>query len=1127
MVENIRLANPNFCIGPQVGTYCTVNNDTAPVNMQIKNSSGTLIRTYTFSPSDVLEPKPYLYDTSNIYTPGLIMPIKSFIIDIANNWRNSAHVSIRSIEFYDADDQLISNTTANFVAYATTMYAVDYKPSQAFDTTLSKINSWQYNSWISYNGVYTNQRLICVFNELTYVKKIVINNNHHNGIYIDYGAKDIAMYYTQTSYTDTTYGKDAASFVKIFDGQLAQHISGNYVDDQIMPLSGDDISFSHSEFYDIVYVGPLNQSSTYNGAVFYTLERVGLGTRNYYTYERNPEPIGDYKQTSGSLVTAKEVSFSGNKIKKWRVNNTNFTLDLVSSTNITNTSSSDWIDATDMVISTYKTTLLSSLPTGTGEIEINTSGAGLSKYDTVLLGPSSDTTNLGAFEELYIHAINNNVVTVKSYTISNPTKYEYVTGDPVTVITGCFLFSNAAPVLDNLNIRTGFLNNTAILYEIDLYNYGSVLRYWENAAFMNVIGSFWNSYYNTISFVKGGNLIHFDTTLGKPSKSQNLNLMKADKTSLLTVYDMDVSGTDIYRLQDERIVRSDSGVTTTEDWSYYNYVVDSMGPYTNSVALFTARTIIGYQGTATIGAIVRDQFGVALNNVTVTFSKQGDSFGSFTPSSGQATTDSNGFCSIQYNASANFSGEVVISGKAAGANTVTGSTYVVGTTTILVHENYQDNCGVFSNAAQVESDNSLFCHPQDHDSESSILCFSRRSFPGGEWKWTGDWIDTDKPTIDIRNVPNSSYNTAIITTVYQPTLHGIPTDNEGNIDYPKNPLAEFPNLNVLQSNSLQDEGAISVRMAKNPEDTRYLSQNYVSRHLSTGHTTTTDLNQFVFIQEAYPVFWSEKNAVDINYWIRLRPFASSLDPETLKIKVYEVSYLGTTTPVDIAPLGGIYVFDAGGGLEGLEFSYTFPESFHHNAVVFVEIEVYDQAINPNLITVGYWFKIIPDYNKPFVTSKSPGVEEINLPIDSDIKFDLRDNGEGVDIDSVSVYVNNQLTDFSYVEYEPGQYHIICSGNTFHYNQEIHVLVVASDRSENSNTVRDGWTFYCLSSPGPWFNSAEAVPVSCSVVDKKSIREIKVQVYGINDTGVALESLHLDVGGKERSAKITPIIYRLR
>jgi len=64
-----------------------------------------------------------------------------------------------------------------------------------------------------------------------------------------------------------------------------------------------------------------------------------------------------------------------------------------------------------------------------------------------------------------------------------------------------------------------------------------------------------------------------------------------------------------------------------------------------------------------------------------------------------------------------------------------------------------------------------------------------------------------------------------------------------------------------------------------------LSQTYISRHLSSGHKDDVDIDQFKFIEDAIPAFWSEKNSVETNIWIRLRPFAYSLNQSTLIFRV--------------------------------------------------------------------------------------------------------------------------------------------------------------------------------------------------------------------------------------------------
>ncbi len=87
-------------------------------------------------------------------------------------------------------------------------------------------------------------------------------------------------------------------------------------------------------------------------------------------------------------------------------------------------------------------------------------------------------------------------------------------------------------------------------------------------------------------------------------------------------------------------------------------------------------------------------------------------------------------------------------------------------------------------------------------------------------------------------------------------------------------------------------------------------------------------------------------------------------------------------------------------------------------------------------------------------NRSPGIEEIDVSINTDITFDVLDEGEGVDITTLEVFVNNQSISFNYVEFLPGQYHIECLlSNDFHFGEEVYVDIIVSDLSENKNSAK--------------------------------------------------------------------------
>lgn len=374
----------------------------------------------------------------------------------------------------------------------------------------------------------------------------------------------------------------------------------------------------------------------------------------------------------------------------------------------------------------------------------------------------------------------------------------------------------------------------------------------------------------------------------------------------------------------------------------------------------------------------------------------------------------------------------------------------------------------------------------------SIDCYlralSKFQFPGGDWK--------------NNNAPSD--NTTIVKQI-----------------------GDFKSSNYIDQLDEEIIGNMFIEQLADKSNDFQLSQLYVSRHKSFGHKDTAELDQFRFVDEAIPAFWSEKNPVNTNIYIRLRPFAFSLNQSTLKFKVRELSYAGDTGFIDITSFCNITTFDAGGGLLGLDVLYNPTSDFHHNAIVYVSIEVYDTAPLPNIILTDYWFKIIPDYKSPYIINEYPSREAYDIPINSNIYFDVIDAGVGVDIDTLELYINNVEVNYV-VTTISGGYHVnYINTNEFSYGETVEVSVVVEDKSSNRNKLFDAWRFYCINSSGPWIDEESFYPEPCSKSVPRKIHGIFANVYAVNGTGIDKDSILVRIGGKTRKVQIIPIIYRLK
>ena len=311
--------------------------------------------------------------------------------------------------------------------------------------------------------------------------------------------------------------------------------------------------------------------------------------------------------------------------------------------------------------------------------------------------------------------------------------------------------------------------------------------------------------------------------------------------------------------------------------------------------------------------------------------------------------------------------------------------------------------------------------------------------------------------------------------------------------------------------------------------------------------TNVRLDQFIFVEDAVPGFWSEKNPRETDIWIRMRPFAFSLNGDSLKFFVREVWTVDDrhydTGYYDVIERYGwppnndrvtLEYFDAGGGNLGIEFTYDNPGIYHHNALIYVHIEIYDTAAEPNYIYTDYWFRIIPDYKSPYLENENPSREEDQVPLDTSLYFEIKDDGEGVDINTLEVYLNSRIVYHAGMTYNPDT--VVEEVNKNHYKvtvdlpyelqygKDYSVGVRVRDISQQKNILRDSYRFYTRHSEIPWFTNFD--PRLCKR-GMPRFRDVSFVVLGGGD-GVDEQTIRIQVHDKDVTDKstMTPVIYRI-
>jgi len=853
------------------------------------------------------------------------------------------------------------------------------------------------------------------------------------------------------------------------------------------------------------YFKIVNSNGDTVGAINYTTDTV-VGTIESIEYV-GARRVGTVLGNDLPFFTLEHDSSTQCTIREWRLNTTGASLDLYN----TIVKSGPGFDCYDMAVEYYGTTFSQPTATGTGFIEVTTY-SNVVIGDKLLLGPSGDTDNLNAYEWVTVTGIDDTGV----YLPPKEPYNEYLNNDDIAYYKNIFLFSDVAQNSDS--IKGSF-------YKLDPYN-GNVLEVQESGIYSGVRASAWSPTYQAAAFVKGNNIL-YTTTSGtyQITKSQVLNNIESDKKTIIPVYDLVFDDIAIYKLQLKRTTVDDDGAWATENWGTYNHQIDTVAPYTKSVDIsapsqFTSNDTDSHGKSIALTAVVRDQFGVGLSAILVDFENSGDA-GNFTPVGHTDMTDANGIAVMEYD-TAYYDPEgggtdvnnLIIAAKAIGGSVgSSGSQYVWDALEFDLHKKFTIDLlegveqkptlsGVWPTEGSELYTEIGIEQIEEFTTTTVIRELDKFQFPGGHWEGGVPPAGFTELSV-LRQIQDFSSETYIDQT-----------DKPSAVDMPGISIPEFSVETVLeqskeQSNDLQ------------------VSQVYVSRHVSTGHQDDVDIDQFRFIEDAIPAFWSSKNPVNTNIWIRLRPFAFSLNQSTLVFNVKEVSYAGDTGFIDVASQCTVTTFDAGGGLNGLDILYDPTNDFHHNAVVYVSIIVYDVAPLPNIIVTDYWFNIIPDYKAPYIENEVPGREEEDVLASTNISFDIFDTGVGVDMSTFEFYVNNRIAIPVTSTISGGGYHVEYNPpEDFYYGQTVEVSVKVDDISAYSNTLYDMWRFYIVGSTGPWIDPSSYYPKNCArgVVRDQSV--VSFNVYEIDGTGLDTSSIEVHIGGKRRKVTITPIVYRV-
>ncbi len=889
-------------------------------------------------------------------------------------------------------------------------------------------------------------------------------------------------------YTLNNTGTHYVVYVKNSDGTLVDTYS-------IHPIDSIDHEVTDS-IHGFIYMGPVNQLNPADDLLFYSLECIQYLDCDHCGSRLRVQIRSDVDScpVCGSRNTLKwknypETYYHVSFIKKWIMDNTLKIFNLHSTIEKASTlvSGSNNFEAVGFAVESIRTEFKNSTSANLGYIDLVTV-SGINKYDTMVLGPSSDLDNLNGVEYVNVHSVSAPKVEIKTLEPYIPTKNEYIAGDVVVIIKYIYLMCRSRYV----NAQKGYL------YKLDPNNYGGIIEIKRHYAYNSVSAMMWSDLYKVVVAVCGTQLLFINPYIDY-LYSTSVKLFNDINNTTNPIYDIDAIGTTFYMLQRQIVKRFDDGAIISFSWDDYNYSIESLIPATHTVAISFDRGVISVGRICNITVCVKDQFNIPLINKNVRLTKSTE-IGQFDPIDGWGLTDLNGECSFTFTLSATVVNEfITIHARVDGASTHLGSGYVWNSIDLFIF-------------SRVDKGYDIYLRP-NYDSSIGVV---------EEW-----WPQYMTYIILTYSFPGREYSLFIRTylknkTHYPPgSQHHLEIGGirlgKGDDAIPS--YAEHYHCCSNQNKDLNFEidGAVS--------DTLFIDSLVVSRHFPADvNKMSVDIYQFDFIVDAHPAFFSSKNAYNTYIWISLRPQAFSLDISTVRFRLKESSYAGDTGWMDIT---SELVMDTTGTEApfGIVIMWDNTIAFHNSGTVTVFIEVYDTASPPNRIEIVYWFTIVPDFLKPYVENELPVRNSYNVSVDTNISFDILDVGSGVDIDSIEVYVKGrQVRNLNFITIQNGIHVFFEPEIDFLYSDILDIVVYANDNSENINKMVDRWILYCEESEKPWFNVGDFLPTKCS----KGVpihTNVDIQVYGVGG-GVDFSSIEFSVDETKRNALITPIIYRI-
>ena len=280
------------------------------------------------------------------------------------------------------------------------------------------------------------------------------------------------------------------------------------------------------------------------------------------------------------------------------------------------------------------------------------------------------------------------------------------------------------------------------------------------------------------------------------------------------------------------------------------------------------------------------------------------------------------------------------------------------------------------------------------------------------------------------------------------------------------------------------------------------------------YTFSTSLDtEAPYISDLYPSEGAINIPVDANLSFKIYDEKTGVNRNSLQVTIDDVD---VSEELNIAPI-----------TQGFDVLYILEYPYDFDQLVNVYITCSDLEEPANTYENSYYFRVTPDLEPPTLLNFNPQADAQAVPVNTSIFFEIHDNGNGVDIETLEMKVNNQLVEpETTLIPETLFYEVNYVGDDYVYGDQVSVVVSVSDLASTPNTLTNynySFTVVDDDQEPPFFTGLQPsegstdIPIntgiSLMIMDRESGVEANSIIFKVNSTTISNYDLQ-DIDNQE-------------